>query len=178
MQDIEIKLLRKRYGETQKVFAARLGISERTLRKYEKDQIEPSELVESKLLKLKEELRVKVDLDAVYYHIFHKENNYGGITEWVDFVDVLNDNFTEIRVLREFSGSYIAENIEDDEIVINTYEDIKVYYTEHICGYVKKDICERYMKGYLSPYFVTVEEQKQKMNKSLDSLYRNISQNP
>lgn len=70
----EFKLLRRRYGDTPKEFASKLGISERTLRKYENGQIEPSESVQLKLFELKEKLRVKVDLDATYYHILHKGN--------------------------------------------------------------------------------------------------------
>lgn len=53
-KEIEIKLLRKKYKYSQKTFAALLDISERTLRKYEKDEIEPSESVKLKLFELKD----------------------------------------------------------------------------------------------------------------------------
>ncbi|WP_353956698.1 helix-turn-helix domain-containing protein [Allocoprobacillus halotolerans] len=46
--------MRKKYKCSQKTFATLLGISERTLRKYEKDEIEPSESVKLKLFELKD----------------------------------------------------------------------------------------------------------------------------
>lgn len=153
----EFKLLRRRYGDTPKEFASKLGISERTLRKYENGQIEPSESVQLKLFELKEKLRVKVDLDATYYHILHKGNTYGGTTHWVGYVDEANDNFTEIRTLSKISGVNVSEEIKKDEIVINTENDIFIYLTEYTWGYVRKDICERHMSYYLDPYYVTEE---------------------
>lgn len=153
-----------------KKFASKLGISERTLREYENDQIEPSESVQLKLFELKEKLRVKVDLDATYYHIQHNGNTFDGDTCWIGYVDEENGNFTEIREFSEFAGIDVARYVEEDEIVINTVNDIFIYLNEYTRGYVRKDICEHHMRYYLEPIYVTEEEQT-KLYKYIESLY-------
>lgn len=127
------------------------------MREYENDQIEPSESVQLKLFELKEKLRVKVDLDATYYHIQHNGNTFDGDTCWIGYVDEENGNFTEIREFSEFAGIDVARYVEEDEIVINTVNDIFIYLTEYTWGYVRKDICERHMSYYLDPYYVAEE---------------------
>jgi transcriptional regulator with XRE-family HTH domain len=174
-----IRHIRKSSNITVENFASILGISKKTIERYEKDEYQPSietiELIanyfnisigfflgtEDEYVKNKF-LKNDIDNDAMYY-VFIREfkDNHEYIScaaKWIKYKD--NIEVCEASVMPAGLALYFGFNGYHDPFIINNKRDAQVFNDYRFTGEViiKKGICEKYFPAYLNQFEVDMRK--------------------
>lgn len=185
-----ILFLRQALGLTQKQLAEELGISEKSIHRYETKERSMDLVVLKKLAayfgvsvdyllgtlpyekQLEEEYYIKspslykrivqckqkkyIDPECSYYCVFiDRENCVGGQTTWAGWADA--DHTYEVRRLRPINPAHMFEassRLQGTPLIVNTVDDIEVFYLLGGTAIVRTDLCESHMPEFCKDYIV------------------------
>ena len=94
--------------------------------------------------------------ECSYYCVFiDRENCVGGQTTWAGWADA--DHTYEVRRLRPINPAHMFEEysrLEGTPLIINTVDDIRIFYLLGGTAIVRTDLCESYMPEFCKDYIV------------------------
>lgn len=100
--------------------------------------------------------RANIEANSIYYWIYITKDHYiGGHTQWVGWAD---DKCTrEKRVLREVNSLKafdVCTKLYGKPFIINSVEDIDIFYLVGGQALVKAEVCEKHMPEFYRDYIV------------------------